>query len=173
MNVGGNSINGSEAATAEGGDVPGDGYEVQIVADGKTNGSGGFTSNQAALYTRIDPADNTRVEFALDRAIFDITDDELMDPNLFLLIQATETRNDAADPLYNDHYNFQGAGTPNPDLRGVSGTVGPNSSYQTTGLSGNIYRLDTMFAGAIPEPSGIAWLTATGLLALRRSRRSC
>src|SRR5688572_22299935 len=71
-NVGGNSINGTVASTLEGGDITGDGHEVQVVADGVTNGSGSIAGGVDALYTRIRPGvGNERfVEFALRYSTF-------------------------------------------------------------------------------------------------------
>ena len=148
------------------GEAAGNGYDVQVVADGRTNGSGGYTNNQDVLYTRIDPSDPTIVELAWDYKFFGFTEADLLSPNLFLLFEATKGLTGPSNYFWNDEYNYSEAGTPNFDERGL---VGPNSSFQTTGLQ-NIYQLDTLRGGGIPEPS--SWLIlSTGILIWTGSRR--
>jgi hypothetical protein len=149
------------------GEVAGNGYDVQVVADGRTNGSGGYTSNQDVLYTRIDPSDPTIVEFAWDYKFFGFTEDDLRSPNLFLMFEATKGLTGPSNYFWNDEYNYGEAGTPNHDERGLAG---PNSSFQTNGLQ-NIYQLDTLRgSGGIPEPSTLVMSVAALTLVLARRR---
>ena len=135
------------------GEVAGNGYDVQVVADGRTNGNGGYANNQDVLYTRINPSDPTIVEFAWDYKFFGFTEADLRSPDFFLLFEATKGLNGPSNYFWNDEYNYGEAGTPNHDERGLAG---PNSSFQTNGLQ-NIYELDTLRGvGGIPEPSSVA-----------------
>jgi hypothetical protein len=153
------------------GEVAGNGYDVQVVADGRTNGSGGYLNNQDVLYTRINPSDPTIVEFAWDYKFFGFTEADLRSSNLFMMFEATKGLTGQSNYFWNDEYNYAEAGTPNFDQRGL---VGPNSTFQMTGLQ-NIYQLDTLRgAGGIPEPSTlvsvIAGLMALGVGTRRRTR---
>jgi hypothetical protein len=153
------------------GEVAGNGYDVQVVSDGRTNGSGGYTNNRDVLYTRINPSDPTIVEFAWDYKFFGFTEADLRNPNLFLMFEATKGLTGPSNYFWNDEYNYGEAGTPNFDERGLAG---PNSSFQMTGLQ-NIYQLDTLRGvGGIPEPSSAA-LVGIGLIVLtgRVRKRLC
>jgi hypothetical protein len=150
------------------GEVAGNGYDVQVVADGRTNGSGGYLNNQDVLYTRINPNDPTIVEFAWDYKFFGFTEADLRNQNLFLLFEATKGLTGPSNYFWNDEYNYREAGTPNFDQRGLAG---PNSTFQTNGLQ-NIYQLDTLRgSGGIPEPSSIMMFFAGALVSLLFGRR--
>jgi hypothetical protein len=166
--VGGMSITPVVGSTKEGspGEVAGNGYDVQVGADGRTNGNGGFANNQDVLYTRINPLDPTIVELAWDYKFFGFTEADLRSQNLFLMFEATKGLTGPSNYFWNDEYNYGEAGTPNFDERGLAG---PNSTFQTDGLQ-NIYELDTLRGGAIPEPS--AWVVfSTGILVWTGWRR--
>jgi hypothetical protein len=153
------------------GEVAGNGYDVQVVADGRTNGSGGYANNQDVLYTRINPSDPTIVEFAWDYKFFGFSEADLRNQNLFLMFESTKGLTGPSNYFWNDEYNYGEAGTPNFDERGLAG---PNSSFQTTGLQ-NIYQLDTLRGvGGIPEPSTSVLLLigiSAGIARLRDRKR--
>jgi hypothetical protein len=149
------------------GEVAGNGYDVQVVADGRTNGSGGYASNRDVLYTRINPSDPTIVEFAWDYKFFGFTQADLISDSLFLMFESTKGLTGPSNYFWNDEYNYGEAGTPNFDERGL---VGPNSQFQSNGLQ-NIYQLDTLRGSGVPEPTAIVMLLAGVLMSLGRSRR--
>jgi hypothetical protein len=150
------------------GEVAGNGYDVQVVSDGRTNGSGGYVNNQDVLYTRINPSDPTIVEFAWDYKFFGFTEADLVNQDLFLMFESTKGLTGPSNYFWNDEYNYNEAGTPNFDERGLAG---PNSSFQTTGLQ-NIYQLDTLRgAGGVPEPSTTLLLGIGVAVGIGRRRR--
>lgn len=138
-------------------EVSGNGYDTQIISDGKaSNGSG-----PVVLFSRINPADASIVEFAFAYKQFGYTEADLASLP-YLVFEANKGLQDNQNYLWNDEYTKSEAGSPNAGLNG-------RSEFGTQGL-GNIYELDTLRAGStvtpptvIPEP-GTLLLGGLGLL---------
>lgn len=136
--------------------VGGNGYDTQIISDGKSaNGSG-----PVVLFSRINPSDPSIVEFAFEHGQYGFNPATLT----YLVFEANKGLKDPANYLWNDEYTKSEAGSPNPGAGGLS-------EFGTQGLGG-IYELDTV-SGAVPEPgTAMAGLTLLGGLAMARGRRS-
>lgn len=144
-------------------EVSGNGYEIEVIADGKI--TSGPNINQVALYSRVSPTDDTVVEFALDYALLGLTLADIQNLTYLEYEAIKGGPKDRANYVWNDEYNHMEAGSP---YHG-SGTL---SEFGTQGLI-NIYELDTLRGGAMPEPSGAILLLAFGAGAVvrRRARR--
>jgi PEP-CTERM motif len=138
--------------------VDGNGYDLPIVSDGLLSGTEVF-------WTRLRPGDASVVEFAINLESFGFTASQLA--NLpYLVFEANKGLLDPQNYLWNKEYNPSEAGSPN-------GGPGGLSEFGTQGL-GNIYELDTLRAGAIPEPSSalLFCMGSIGLFYRRRNRSS-
>ena len=135
----------------------GNGFEREIVADGKLSGT-----NTAVFFSRIRPTDNTVVEFALDYAAVGLTQSNLLNLGYLNMDVVKGGPKGPALYLFNDEYNKNEAGSPNPGAGGLS-------EFGTQGL-GNIYEMDNLPGGqsVIPEPAVI--FAAVSLLPLLRRR---
>ena len=136
------------------------GYNSQIISDGKPGGSG-----SPVFFTRISPASSTVVEFALDYLALGWTEQSLWD---LQYVEFEAIKGGAKDPqnyLWNDKYTKSEAGSPNPGVGGLS-------EFGTQGC-GNIYELDTLRGGVVPEPSSMLALAACliGMAGASRRRR--
>lgn len=98
----------------------GNGYEKELISDGKKSGS-------KVLYSRINPDQSNVVEFALDYNRLGINPEQITT----LTVEANKGLKDVANYPWNKEYNFSEAGTP----------------YSSAGL-GNIYELDTLVVKA-------------------------
>jgi hypothetical protein len=130
------------------------GYDDDVIADGLFGAT-------PVLWSRVDPNDDTVVEFAWDYTAFGF---EASDFAFVPYLDMQAVKGDPQDPknyFWNDKYNKLEAGSPY-DLAEFGGN----------GL-GSIYELDTVRdGGVIPEP-GTAFLLALGLVGLGlRGRRS-
>jgi hypothetical protein len=133
-----------------------DGYDVQRAADGADPADG----DPEIVWARIDPLDDTIVEIALDYTALGLDLAYILSIQ-YLDVQAIKgDPEDPANYFWNDKYDQGEAGSPNPD----DGSFPGRSEFDTQGL-GNIYELDTLRIGQVPEPSTFA-LLGTGLLAL-------
>jgi hypothetical protein len=142
-------------------EVSGNGYESEVIVDGKIKS--GPNANQVALYSRVSPTDNTVVEFALDYALLGLSLADIQNLSYLEFEAIKGGPKDRANYVWNDEYNKSEAGSP---YRGA----GALSEFGTQGLV-NIYELDTLRGGAIPEPSGVVALLsviAAGVFARRR-----
>jgi hypothetical protein len=117
--------------------VDGNGYNRVIASDGLLSGTEVF-------WTRLRPGDSSVVEFAVRYESFGLTSSQL-DTLPYLVFEANKGLLDPQNYLWNKEYTASEAGSPN-------GGAGGLSEFGTQGL-GNIYELDTLRAGAIPEPS--------------------
>lgn len=134
--------------------VDGNGYDLPIASDGKLGGKDVF-------WTRLRPGDSSLVEFAIKYDSFGLTSTQLA--NLpYLVFEANKGLLDPQNYLWNREYTPSEAGSPN-------GGPGELSEFGTSGL-GNIYELDTLRAGVIPEPSTslLLCLASVGLFYRRR-----
>lgn len=118
-------------------EVSGNGYEAEIIADGRVG------SGQTVLFVRIDPADPTVVELALDFAAIGLTEADLADLP-YLEFEAVRGGADPQGYLWNDAYDQGEAGSP---YRATSGDLS-KSAFGTQGL-GNVAELDTARGGPI------------------------
>lgn len=132
----------------------GNGYEAGLVSDGMMNG-------EEVFWTRLRPGDASVVEFAIDYSKLNIGPDQISDIP-YIVFEASKGLQDPANYLWNKEYTSSEAGSPNPGVSGLSefGTEGP----------GNIYELDTLRGGAIPEPSTALLIVLAGLIQLIRRR---
>ena len=142
-------------------EVQGNGYERNIISDGKMNGN-------SVLWTRIDPLSNITVEFVLDYKALGFTFDQLTSLGYLEFEAIKGGPKDPQNYMWNDEYTKNQAGSP---YQGV----GNLSEFGTQGL-GNIYELDTLHGGGgggnlntVPVPAGLILLaSAVPVLALRR-----
>jgi hypothetical protein len=126
----------------------------------------GPNSGSDALWVRIDPNDNTIVEFAVDYALLGFSQSDLRNLG-YLDIEAIKGGpKDPQNYLWNDEYNHGEAGSP---YRATSGDLS-KSEFGTQGL-GNIYELDTLRGGAIPEPGMIGAFAAAFVCLFPRTIR--
>lgn len=129
-----------------------DGYDTDYIADGALKDGG-----TQVLWTRINPLDSTIVEFALDYQALMYTSEFL---SSMAYIEFEAIKGGPKDPknyLWNDKYTGPEAGSPNPGMGGLS-------EFGTQGC-GNIYELDTLRGGVVPEPAGLlALLGGAGTL---------
>lgn len=131
------------------------GYDAQIISDGQFGG-------RDVLFSRLDPTDDTVVELALDYTALGMNLDEVLNTR-YLEIEAVKGGpKDPQNYLWNDKYTKLEAGSP---IGGANGL----SEFGTQGL-GNIYELDTLRTGVVPEPGTMIVLGA-GLAALMARRR--
>jgi len=112
----------------------GDGYESDLVADGRLK-SGGKT----VLWSRIDPSDSSCVEFALDYITIGLNPATINS----VIFESNKGLKDRSNYPWNKEYSPSEAGSPN---MGVNG----KSEFGTDGM-GNVYELDTV--KGIPNPA--------------------
>lgn len=129
--------------------IDGNGYEINYIADGML-----AIEQTDILWTRINPNNDALVEFALDYSKMGLTREELENYEQ-LVFEANKGLLDQANYKWNQEYTFSEAGTP----------------YTTDGL-GNIYELDTLNGGLIPEPSTSTVLLVGGIVSCLRRRRT-
>jgi hypothetical protein len=135
------------------------GYEHQIISDGRLGG-------QNVLFQRVSPKDNTIVEFALDYGALGLTASDIISTAHWHIEAIKGGPKDPQNYHWNDKYFNTQAGSP------IYGAGGLNE-FGTNGL-GNIYELDTLQFAAfpVPEPGTFVGLGLGGvLLALRLRRR--
>lgn len=110
----------------------GNGYEGDLVADGKSKHTGA-----RVFYSRIDPTDHSAVEFAIQYQLLGINPVTISR----VTFEATKGLKGPSNYPWNRKYNGPEAGSPNPG-------PGGKSEFGTSGL-GNIYELDTL--SSIPD----------------------
>lgn len=106
------------------------GYETPIVADGRLDGG------RRVLWVRLDPRDNTVVEFALDYRRVGLTARDLRNLRYLDFEAIKGGPKDPQNYLWNDKYTKREAGSPNYGRNG-------RSEFGTNGLQ-NIYEVDTL-----------------------------
>jgi hypothetical protein len=150
----GRSVTKSDNAAEEAGM---NGYDTQFISDGMANG-------QSVFFARVNPNDETVVEFALDYQRLGLSSTDLLS---FRYLEFEAIKGGPKDPqnyLWNDKYTKMEAGSPYLGTGGLS-------EYGTQGL-GNLYELDTVRgAGVVPEP-GLAAFLGVGLIGLLKRRKS-
>jgi len=136
----------------------GNGFETRIVSDGKLDSTGANV-----FYTRLDPFDPSTVEFAIRYSSFGWSQADLMNFP-YLVFEANKGLLDNQNYHWNKEYTASEAGSPN-------GGAGGLSEFGTQGL-GNIYELDTLRGGVIPEPSPafLVMAAVSGALLITRRR---
>ena len=147
-------------------EVNGDGYDLEVIADGTDSRSGSPTKNEVVLFSRINPDNAAIVEFAFDYKAFGLTDSDLLGLP-YLVFEANKGLQDNQNYLWNDEYNKDEAGSPNP-----GGGPDLNEFGFQEGL-GDIYELDTLQGGLVPvpEPASLGLLVFGGLALLIRGKR--
>jgi hypothetical protein len=147
--VGGASSSGGINVTKSDGDYLIDGYDSDIINDGKL-----LSNGNTVLYIRM--TDSDTVQFALDYlSVLGANGLSYIEQINYLDMQAI--KGDPQDPrkyFWNDKYTFAEAGDP---------------YYPGTGL-GNIYELDTIRGGEIPEPATLVIVVLGSLLLGRRQK---
>jgi hypothetical protein len=136
----------------------GNGFETRIVSDGKLDKTGA-----SVFFTRIDPTNSSTVEFAIRYSAFGWSEADIQQFP-YLVFEANKGLKDNGNYHWNKEYTASEAGSPN-------GGAGGLSEFGTQGL-GNIYELDTLRGGVIPEPSSalLVMAAAGGTLLIRRRR---
>lgn len=123
------------------------GYDSDIISDGKYNGT-------EVLFIRM--LDSNTVQFALDYVALGLSA-SYIDNIRYLDMQAIKGGpKDPRNYFWNDKYLFSQAGSPYPG----DGVSAPQ----------NIYELDTIRGGYVPEPATLGFLALGGLAMLRRRR---
>lgn len=114
------------------------GYDEEIINDGK------LKSNDAEVFfSRVNPLDNSIVEFALDYAAIGLSMSDL-ENILYLDFQAVKGGpKDPQNYFWNDKYNKLEAGSPY--------NLAEFGAENGVGALGNIYELDTV-RGTVPVP---------------------
>ena len=160
FDVGGTGISVTKEDREE--EVQGNGYETVVIGDGMIKS--GVHENEVALYTRLDPNDPTQttVEFALDYGLLGLTTAQVANLGYLEFEAIKGGPKDRATYVWNDEYNKTEAGSP------YHGS-GDLSEFGTQGLE-NIYELDTLRVGTIPEPSAAVAFLAIGAGAISRRR---
>ena len=144
--IGGLWASGGLNVTKDDGDWQDDGYNSDIINDGKL-----LSNDQEVLFIRM--VDPNTVQFALDYGELDLNT-AYIEGIQYLDMQAIS--GDPQDPrnyFWNDKYTSAQAGSP----------------YSTLGL-GNVYELDTVRGGQIPEPATLSILALGGLALLRKRK---
>jgi hypothetical protein len=121
-------------------EVGGNGYERVVASDGRTS------NGRQVLWVRINPADPTVVEFALDYQAVGLTEADLR-ALPYLEFEANKGLKGPSSYAWNDEYKQSEAGSP---YRATSGDLS-KSEFGTQGF-GNIYELDTLSGGPITPP---------------------
>lgn len=112
-----------------------DGFDLALISDGSLN------TGTPVFFARLSPADNTRVQFALEFARVGFSQADLRTLG-YLDFEAVKGGGGESSYLWNDKYENVEAGSPN---------IGPGvqqSEFGTNGLQA-IYELDTLRGGAI------------------------
>lgn len=133
------------------------GYDRAIFSDGMDG------ANNPVLWARLRPGNSKVVEFALDFVAMGLTTADVARLQYLEFHAIKGGPKDPQNYMWNDKYTKSEAGSPN------AGPGGLLSEFGTQGL-GNIYELDTLSAGAVPEPGTVAVL-GLGVAAFLRRRR--
>lgn len=156
-------VNGGETGLSvtkqdNGNEEPGmDGYNSDIISDGK------LTSGTTVMFSRIKPGDASIVEIAIDYLALGYSKTQLFNMKY---LHFESIKGDPKDPrkyLWNDKYYKQEAGSPYVGSGGLS-------EFGTQGLN-NIYELDTLKGGAVPEPGTFLALGLGGAAILLRKKK--
>ena len=143
--VGGTSI----STTFESNTMSLSGYELAVISDGEDQRS---ASKPIVLETRINPIDPTIIEFALDYKAFGYSESDL-ESLTYLTFGANLGMDGEGDRLWNDAFSAASAGTP----YGI-GTQ-------------DIYQVDTLMGGPVPEPATLTLLVLGGLALLKQRKK--
>lgn len=141
--VGGAADNGPTGLSVTKSDNPDEedgmnGYERVVISDGKIGGDG-----PRVLWVRLDPTDDTIVEFALDYRALGISPETLRSLQYLEFEAIKGGPKDPQNYLWNDKYTKEEAGSPNYGGNG-------ESEFGTEGLK-DIYEVDT--ARGVTEPN--------------------
>ncbi|MBC7834347.1 MAG: hypothetical protein H7Y88_04500 [Phycisphaerales bacterium] len=115
------------------------GYDTPIIADGRLNGG------PIVMWVRLDPTDDTIVEFAIDYVALGYTRDQIANLRYFDAEVIKGGPDDPQNYLWNDKYTNVEAGSPNPG-------AGGESEFGTQGLQ-NIYEVDTIRGDGVRCPA--------------------
>ncbi|RJP41698.1 MAG: hypothetical protein C4547_01325 [Phycisphaerales bacterium] len=112
------------------------GYDKAFISDGRIDGGG------RVLWVRLDPSDDTRVEFALDYGAIGFSQDDLRALKYFHFEAIKGGEKDPQNYLWNDKNTKQEAGSPNPGRNGESefGTEGCKNVYETDTARGKRFK---------------------------------
>lgn len=142
----------------------GDGFDLARISDGRLQGG----SNPTALWARINPANHTEVEFAVNYGLLGFTRQQVADiingvAGYFDLRSAKGGPKDPQNFMWNDEYTRGEAGSP--------------YRFESPNGTQNIYEVDTLQWGSqqidiVPEPSSWTMLIiGFGLVGLMVRRR--
>lgn len=144
--VGGADRNGPTGLTVTKSDNPDEeggtlnGYDSAFISDGRLN------DETPVLWVRLNPQDDTQVEFALDYEAVGFTQDDLRSLGYLHFEAIKGGPKDPQNYLWNDKYTKEESGSPNPG-------AGGESEFGTEGLE-NVYEVDSLAGSAIDGNSG-------------------